>query len=94
MSAGKGRTWKAFKDVLKNFLGHNKSANYKSIVEKLMSAMKDLGGNISIKVHYMHSHLDWFPENLGDVSEEQGERRMEERDGGTLPRQMGVQYNG
>ena len=22
----------------------------------------------------MHSHLDWFPENLGDVSEEQGER--------------------
>ena len=74
MSAEEGRTWKAFKDVCKNFLGNNKSANYKSIVEELMSAMKDLGCNMSIKVHYLHSHLDWFPENLGDVTEEQGER--------------------
>lgn len=31
------------KDVCKNLLGNNTSANYKNIVEKLMSAMKDLG---------------------------------------------------
>ena len=29
---------------------------------------------MSIKLHYINSHLDQFPENLGDVSEEQGER--------------------
>ena len=29
---------------------------------------------MSIKSHYLPSHLAWFPENLGDVSEEQGER--------------------
>ncbi|GFX39838.1 tigger transposable element-derived protein 1 [Trichonephila clavipes] len=29
---------------------------------------------MSVKVHFLHSHLDYFPENLGDVSEEQGER--------------------
>ena len=29
---------------------------------------------MSIKVHYLHSHLDWFPENLGDIIAEQGER--------------------
>ena len=29
---------------------------------------------MSIKVHCLHSHLDRFPENLGDFSEEQGER--------------------
>ena len=33
---------------------------------------KDLGWNMSIKVHYLHSHLDYFQENLGDFSEEQG----------------------
>jgi len=27
-----------------------------------------------MKLHYFHSHIDFFPENLGDVSEEQGER--------------------
>ena len=32
------------------------------------------GCNMSIKIHYLHSHLERFPENLGDLSEEQGER--------------------
>ena len=29
---------------------------------------------MSIKVYFLLSHLDRFPENLGDVSDEQGER--------------------
>ena len=29
---------------------------------------------MSIELHYLFSHLDYFPENLGDVSEEQGEQ--------------------
>ena len=39
---------------------------------------------MSIKVHYLFSHLDCFPANLGDLSEENGEiyqdiKVMEER---------------
>ena len=29
---------------------------------------------MSLKLHFLDSHLDWFPENLGTFSEEQGER--------------------
>ena len=29
---------------------------------------------MSIKLHYLHSHLDKFSDNRRDVSEEQGER--------------------
>jgi hypothetical protein len=29
---------------------------------------------MSLKVHFLNAHLDYFPENLGAVSEEQGER--------------------
>ena len=29
---------------------------------------------MSIKLHNLHSHLDKFPDNLGDVSEEKGEK--------------------
>ena len=29
---------------------------------------------MSIKLHFLHSHLACFPENKGDVSDEQGER--------------------
>jgi hypothetical protein len=29
---------------------------------------------MSLKLHFLHFHLDYCPENLGDLSEEQGER--------------------
>ena len=29
---------------------------------------------MSLKVHFLDSHLEYFPKNLGEVSEEQGER--------------------
>ncbi|UYV80151.1 hypothetical protein LAZ67_18001830 [Cordylochernes scorpioides] len=28
---------------------------------------------MSIKIHFLHSHLDFFPDNLGAVSDEHGE---------------------
>lgn len=53
---------------------------------------------MSIKLHFSHSHLDRFPENLGDFSEEQGERfhqdirTMEERYQGRWDSQMMADY--
>ena len=29
---------------------------------------------MNIKFHFLHSHLDRFPDSLGDYSEEQGEQ--------------------
>lgn len=29
---------------------------------------------MSLKIHFLHSHLEFFPENLGAVSDEHGER--------------------
>ena len=51
----------------------------------MLNNYRDIGANMSIKVHFLHSHLDRFPENCGDVSGEQGEcfhqdiKEMEER---------------
>ena len=33
-----------------------------------------MGATTSIKLHFLYSNLDRFPENLGDLSDEQGER--------------------
>ncbi|KAL4717298.1 hypothetical protein ACJJTC_017185 [Scirpophaga incertulas] len=65
-------TW--FVEVTKNFLGNHKANNYLQIVNNMIEKFKNLKCNMSIKVHYLHSHLDQFPENLGSYSEEQGER--------------------
>ena len=32
------------------------------------------GVKMSLKIHFLHSPLKFFPENLGDVSDEHGER--------------------
>ena len=66
--------WTAFMNVVKFFLGKTKAPNYKELVETLLSSFRQLGANMSIKLHYLHSHLARFSENLGDVNDEQGER--------------------
>lgn len=74
MTPPQKETWNAFTKVVKNFLGNHKDLNYKKIVEGMLKSYKKLGCSMSLKVHFLNSHLDYFPENLGAVSEEQGER--------------------
>jgi hypothetical protein len=67
--------YNAFKEVIAKFLGSYKDQNYKQIVQKnVRKVVIALGCAMSLKVHLLNAHLDYFPENLGAVSEEQGER--------------------
>jgi hypothetical protein len=66
--------WVAFKSVVANFLGNNKSADYVQVVEQCIEAYRHQGCNMSLKIHLLDSHLDFFPDNLGAVSDEHGER--------------------
>ncbi|KAK4873204.1 hypothetical protein RN001_015233 [Aquatica leii] len=43
-------------------------------LENMLSNFNILSCNMTIKVHYLYSHLDRFPENLGEFSKEQGEK--------------------
>ena len=65
--------WLSFVAVMANFLGNKKADNYETLVVNMLSAFCDLGCNMSVKLHYLYSHLDRFPENLGAVSDEQGQ---------------------
>ncbi|KAI6648439.1 Receptor-type tyrosine-protein phosphatase epsilon-like [Oopsacas minuta] len=66
--------WTSFKWVCENFLGNKKSSNYREGVETLLNAYEKMGCRMLLKLHFLHSHLDSFPENLGAVSDEQDER--------------------
>lgn len=68
------RAWVAFKKVCENFLGSHHSEEYEKYVQELLDAYLELGCRMSLKIHFLHTHLDFFPPNLGDVSDEQGER--------------------
>ena len=74
LTPGEKRAWLAFQAVVENFLGSKKAGNYKDLVEELLESFRLLGSRMSVKIHFLHSHVDYFPENLGNFSEEQGER--------------------
>lgn len=78
MNSKQREAWEAFIDCINNFFGNFKSPNYKSIVERLMKAMKDMGCRMTVKVHFLDAHIDYFSENLGELSEEQGGRFHQE----------------
>ena len=65
--------WNAFVDVIKHFLGNKRADNYKNLVANMLECFRNIGANMSYKMHFLHSHLDRFPENCGDFSDEQGE---------------------
>ena len=60
------KAWKAFTDVVKNSLENIKFPDFCKLAESLLQAFYDLHCNMSVKVHFLHSHLDYFPKNLGD----------------------------
>lgn len=90
--------WRSFVEVVQNFLGNKKAEDYELLVNRMLLAFRDLGCNMSIKLHFLNSHLDKFPENLGALSDEQGERfhqdlmMMEERYQGRWDKNMMADY--
>ncbi|GBL75064.1 hypothetical protein AVEN_243845-1 [Araneus ventricosus] len=75
MGNNEKEVWDSFKDVVHvRFLENTKDPPYKTIVQRMLTAYEAQGCKMSLKVYFMHSHIDYFPEYLGAYSEEQGER--------------------
>ena len=65
--------WDAFKRVCQGFLGKHIAPNYADLVGRLIASYQQLGCNMLLKLHLLHSHLSFFSVN-GDVCDENGER--------------------
>lgn len=72
------RAWNGIKSVISGFLGNHRVDNFVEIVREMINSFKDFGVNMSLKIHFLHNHLDFFPPNLGAVSDEHGERFHQE----------------
>ena len=60
--------------VVENFLGENNSCNYVELVNSTLVSYKQLNAYMSITIYFPFSQLEKFPENIGSVNDEQGER--------------------
>ena len=49
------RAWHTLQEVVKGFLGYRRADNYKDL-----SSYQKLGCNMSMKIHFLSSHLNFF----------------------------------
>ncbi|GBM05607.1 hypothetical protein AVEN_202242-1 [Araneus ventricosus] len=80
--------WTSCKELAKNFLGNHKAENYRQIVNNLLKGLKNHGCNKSLQIHFLPSYLEFFPGNLGSVSDEHDERFHQDISN------MGARYQG
>ena len=55
------------------FLGKNREPNYQESVKNILQYFNIQGVNMSLKIHFLLSHLDFLRPQMGDVSDEPGE---------------------
>ena len=68
------RAWEAFESVCIGFLGNTHVPDYQACIEKLLKSYEDMGCRMSLKIHFLLSHLNFSLPNHGAVSNEYGER--------------------
>jgi hypothetical protein len=56
--------WDSFKFVVKGFLGNRRAQNYEELVNNLSQSYQKSRCNMSLKIHVLHSHLDFFSREL------------------------------
>lgn len=68
------RAWKACKSVCYDFLGNIQGLDYEEDIETLLQAYEDMECQMSLNIHFTHSHHKFFPPNISTVSDKHGER--------------------
>ena len=63
-------SWLSLKSIIANFLGNHRSPQYEKVVDELMENFYEHDARMSVKINFLRSHLDYFPENCRDFSEQ------------------------
>jgi len=61
LNTSEAEAWSASCEVVSNFLGNNRSQDYVDVVERLIGAYHHMGCRMSSKLHFLHSHVEFFP---------------------------------
>ncbi|GBN80815.1 hypothetical protein AVEN_148430-1 [Araneus ventricosus] len=98
LSKAEKATWLAFKSVCTHFLGNKEAENYEDLVGDMVKCFRVICCNMSLKLHVLDSHLNFFPQSLGAISDEHGESfhqdisMFEKRFSGRWNRSMLAEY--
>ena len=63
MSDLERNAWQAFRMIVEEFLGNHRRDVYATKVSNLIESFEKLGCRMSLKLHFLHSHQDFFWDN-------------------------------
>ena len=66
--------WSLLKRVIQGFLGKHRCQDYERLVRDMLHAFEAIDVRMSLKIHFLHHHLNFFSQQLPTESDEQGER--------------------
>lgn len=66
--------WDAVKRVIAGVLGKHRAENLETIVHEMLAGFELIGVHMSLKIHFLHYHLDFFMFQSATESDEHGER--------------------
>lgn len=67
-------TWDSIRAVIENVLCKNRSPDYRVYIDNMMQAFDVFGVKMSLKIHMLHSHFDFYERQLSTETDETGER--------------------
>ena len=74
MSDLQRNAWQAFRMIVEGFFGNHRKDDYAMVMSHFIESYEKLGYRMSLKLHFLHFYLDFFRDNLGNVSKEHGEK--------------------
>lgn len=66
--------WNSISAVIENVLCKNRSPEYRDYIDNMMKSFDKLGVNMSLKIHMLHAHFDFYERQLSTETDETGER--------------------
>ncbi|CAH0551133.1 unnamed protein product [Brassicogethes aeneus] len=66
--------WNCLKAVIENVLGAHRSKDWRIHIENMLKAFHNIGVSMSLKLHFLHCHIEKFAEQSPAESDEHGER--------------------
>lgn len=74
LSEDEAIAWDCVKAVIENVLGKTRVAHSDVLINDMLNAFNELNVHMSLKIHLLRSHLDFFNKQLSTESDEHGER--------------------
>lgn len=66
--------WNCLKAVIENCMGVHRVENWQMLINEMLRAFDYINVQVSLKVHFMICHLDWFERLIPTEADEDGER--------------------